>query len=155
MKLMFWVLLVACLPSIGWVGNCISGDVIVRMTPPPGREMTPHGERCTGYPIEELFFEKPDGWETTRSLIDYFCYYDHVFDNNFGDYELTVIFAMLFQWQVPLALEVSVLKDFCPTGLEGYSRMVTRCGSDSRACVELKLAFSRWTNLFGRLSTTI
>ena len=94
----------------------------------------------TAYPIDALFFDSPDDWDSTRSVIDYFCYYDHLFDKNFTDTELDSIFTLLDGWNLDLALEVAVLKDFIRTGADGFAygdSMWTRFEGDCGASITL------------------
>lgn len=94
----------------------------------------------TAYPIRELFFEYPEKWVDTRTILDYFCYYDHLLDKNFDDTELSTIFSMLDIWDLPLALEVAVLKSFIRTGVLGYRyghEMWSRFQDDCGAVIEL------------------
>lgn len=105
----------ACL-ALGAFVLCIaasaSGEEAGRAAPevwmaPPGHD----NGRC----FRELF-EKPEGWEQTRLLIDVLFYADHNLNRQFTDDELRAWFARLKQWKIRFALEVGAVKPWGQTG---------------------------------------
>ena len=94
-------------------------DVIIRLVPPPGRSSI----GFTGAPLRALI-QNPDDWTITRSNIDYIGYYAQILGNPriFSDDELNTFFALISNTpHLKLSLYVGVLKDFTPTGEQGFA----------------------------------
>jgi len=104
-----------------------SDGMIVRIMPPPGRENTAHGVRCTGYPLEELM-DNPDDWSVTRSVIDYFSYPSWILNENFSDSTLASYFTQFDTWDLNFDLGVIAIKDliYATTGELCYDKESTR-----------------------------
>lgn len=85
----------------------------VWMIPPPW----PDG-RC----LRELF-DQPDGWQDTRSKITGIGYWATHLDEFFSDEDLRAWFADIREWKLKLGLEVRVIKQDVPVGMDYFRRL--------------------------------
>ena len=65
--------------------------------------------------LRELF-QKPNQWKNTRSKIDVLGYWASLLNEQFKDDELKSMFAKVDEWNLRMAMEVQVLKEYQQTG---------------------------------------
>jgi hypothetical protein len=83
-------------------------DPIVRLVPPPGRDPN-NPSICTGEPFEALMTNMNE-WTETQQRIDLLGYYCWILYDNFRNSELQQWFCQLNEINIPLSLEVCVIK---------------------------------------------
>jgi len=68
------------------------------------------------------FFERPDDWKETRSLVDVLFFSDLSARDRFTDDELTRWFAQARDWKLKLAMEVGAIKPWGRTGADTFAK---------------------------------
>lgn len=118
------VIILSC-PSFALTDQ--NGDgIIFNIGPPPGRVITPHGVRCTGYPFRDLM-ENSSEWSTTRDTFDYLGYASWILNDNFTNAELASYFSLMNDWDLKFVLGVMALKDL------SYARSGEQCYNTEKA----------------------